>query len=101
MARGAAKAIELRPSLVDSVQSASAEYKAAMGLVRSGWHKTTAGAVFEMTIPIGSTATVWLPMAGQLVGGDFPGVTKKEKTAAGWRIDVGSGTYEFDLRHGS
>ena len=62
MARGPQAAIELRPSPVAGVDSASATYNSALGPVTSAWQRTPNGGILlKVSIPVGAEATLRIP----------------------------------------
>lgn len=94
MARGAEDAIQLRPATVDGVDSVSASYRTAMGVVRSGWTRGQSRVEYAVTIPTGARATLWLPVDGDAVKtGD--GVLSVEKSNGLYQVRLGSGAYRF------
>ncbi len=106
MARGPNAAIELRPSLIAGVQSASAEYRTAMDMVRSAWRRTSdGGAVFDVTVPVGTEAALWIPAIDAATGlyehgrpaANAPGVLNSKRTLKAWELRLGSGMYQFTV----
>jgi alpha-L-rhamnosidase len=53
--------LEIRPAVIGDLTSADGRYTTPYGEVRSRWQRTGETVKLEVTIPPGSTATVWIP----------------------------------------
>ncbi len=94
--------IIFRPALVGDLTHAEATYDSLQGRVASSWTHTPSGLTLKVTVPIGATATVYVPAVsaqGVKEGGhpasSAPGVTflRAEPDVAVYA--VGSGSYAF------
>jgi alpha-L-rhamnosidase len=106
--------IQIKPEIVGSLTSASGSVNSVRGLVSTSWNKTGSNAyTLTMTIPVNSTATMYLPKIF------MTNITVKEGTTSIWsngsRVDsvsgvtfnseqenyivfnVGSGQYSFNV----
>ncbi|MCC3160419.1 glycoside hydrolase family 78 protein [Hymenobacter sp. 15J16-1T3B] len=94
--------IDIRPEPVGDVTAARATHLSPYGLIGSEWQKTATGFELTATIPVGATATVYLPAAsaaaitesGQALG-QHPELKLLGVEGGRARIAVGSGTYRF------
>jgi hypothetical protein len=53
--------IVIRPSLVTGTREASARYDSVLGKIVSHWSRNATGVTLDITIPPGSSATIYLP----------------------------------------
>jgi alpha-L-rhamnosidase len=94
--------LEVKPSLVPGLDYVNASYHTMYGLVRSSWKKSTDKFTWQLTIPVNTTATVFIPAgspAGIQEGGQPIGNVKDisflrmegDKAV----LKIGSGVYEF------
>jgi alpha-L-rhamnosidase len=91
----------VQPSVVGGMTHAQAAYRTPYGRVAVGWQLTGDTLRLEATVPVGSTATVYVPSAADVA----PPATPPGTTAAGLRrladgrdyatFTVGSGTWTF------
>ena len=91
--------IRIKPSVVGDVTWAKAGYDSIRGRISSSWKIDGGKFALDVTIPVGATATVWLPT------GDAKSVTADAdahealvhaEIPPGWAAYVvGSGTYHF------
>jgi len=95
----AGRHVLVRPRPTASLTDARASFASLYGAIESHW--SLAGRTFrlELTIPVGSSATVWMPYPGavQVTG---PGNQSRDlvqitKRTAGDIVQIGSGHYEF------
>jgi len=93
------KNIIFRPAFVKSVDWVNCSYKSPYGLIHSNWQKKDGEITLNITVPVNTTATVYLPAgtitesespAGQAEGVAFIGMEKNNAM-----FKVGSGKYEF------
>lgn len=83
------------------LDSARGSYRSVRGEIVSDWSQEPGRFRLEVTIPPNVTATVVLPaLGGSLTegGGDAaeaPGVRSVRRDGDRWRVEVGSGSYEF------
>jgi hypothetical protein len=59
--RPVASRIVIRPSLVSRTREAFARYDSVLGKIVSHWSRNATGATLDITIPPGSSATIYLP----------------------------------------
>ncbi len=101
--------IRIQPELVHGVDWVSASTNSINGLIVSSWHRIGSGYELKVTVPVGSTATVHLPMlkledpllteSGRPVtrGASVPGVTMSRPSHENYVLSVGSGDYTFTV----
>lgn len=94
--------IIMKPSFVEGLDSVTASYQSVRGLIKSSWKKERGGLRWKVSVPVSSTATIYIPANsekevsenGQPVSTEkglrFLGI--KEGNAV---IKLGSGSYEF------
>jgi alpha-L-rhamnosidase len=96
------KNIIVHPRAFEPLTNAAAYHEAPQGRIESSWKKDTTGFHLDVTIPPGSTATVWIP-AGQsstITEGNHPianvaGITFVKHEADANVYQIGSGKYSF------
>jgi alpha-L-rhamnosidase len=86
--------VVIQPSVVGNMTGASGSFQTNHGTIVSSWSNTSSGFALTASIPVGSTATINLPITSPLpatpAGATFLG------TASGFaQYEVGSGTYSF------
>jgi alpha-L-rhamnosidase len=103
--------VRFEPELVHGVNWASASIRSIHGQVASSWSRIGGGYRLKITIPVGSTAQVYLPLlklsnpeikesgttiftSGNAANGDA-GVSTPQVKGGTALCTVGSGTYEF------
>lgn len=82
------KRIELRPRLIDGLDSASATYRSIYGEIASTWKKADGKVQWKFTIPCNTTAEVWVPAD-----------VKKLKGGKMLRSEDGCNVFEFGSGH--
>ena len=107
----------IKPALVGGINWVNAGYNSVRGQISSAWTLTNTQATLNVTIPVGSTGSVYLPVLGNLttnlvvsesgttlwrqgaVSGASTGVTFAQVQGAGAQTclvwTVGSGSYQF------
>ena len=107
----------IKPAFVGGLAWVTASYNSVRGLISSAWTLTNDQATLKVTIPIGSTGSIYLPVLGNLttnllvsesgvnlwkqgaLTGSSAGVTAAQVAGAGAQTclvwTVGSGTYQF------
>lgn len=108
----------IKPAFVGGISWVNASYDSVRGTVASDWSLNSTSAVLNVTIPAGSTGSVYLPLLGDVatnlvvtesgttiwqngaaIGGAATGVTYDQPQGAGSQMclawTVGSGTYQF------
>ena len=101
--------IRIQPQLVGDLASVSGSLNTVRGTVSSSWSRTPDSIHMEVTIPVASTAEIWIPKlhlegitvreSGKTVWKDghaAEGVTARE-TPAAIVFEAGSGAYFFDV----
>jgi alpha-L-rhamnosidase len=97
--------ILIAPQPCGDLTWATSEYKSCRGLIKSSWKKDNSLFTLKVTIPVGATATVFIPAkdAASVSEGSKPASTaegikflRMERGAAVFAI--GSGSYEFSSR---
>lgn len=96
------KRIIIRPHPVGKLTWARAEYTSMYGIIRSAWHKEAERFRLNVTVPVNTTATVYVPARdvrnvkeGGIAAKSAVGVKwlRNENEAVVFQID--SGDYEF------
>jgi alpha-L-rhamnosidase len=94
--------IIIRPTPVGNLTSAAAEYESVRGLVASRWRVEGKRFTLNVTVPVGSRATVFVPAAevGWVKENDRPvesseGVHRVREGGGAAVCEIGSGSYEF------
>ncbi|RZK53046.1 MAG: alpha-L-rhamnosidase, partial [Hymenobacter sp.] len=97
--------IDIRPTPVGDVTSARARHHSPYGLIVSDWQQTATGFALTTTIPANATATVYLPAtaASLILESGQPLAQHPELRLLGVgqgraRVQVGSGTYHFEVK---
>ncbi len=104
MSRSPEDAINLAPSFLPGVTTASASYRSTMGEIAIAWHRSSQGAWVEVTVPPGTEAHLKLPLpATWLESGKSaahaPGILDAKESAPSLRLLLGSGSYRFSTQH--
>jgi alpha-L-rhamnosidase len=86
--------IVIQPAIVGNMTSASGSFMTNHGTIQSSWSNTTSGFMLTATIPVGSTATINLPITSPLPATPA-GATYTGKTSGFAQYTVSSGTYKF------
>jgi alpha-L-rhamnosidase len=108
------KYVRIKPYVPDDIANAVGSMKTIRGLISSSWEKSTESLKMNLEIPIGCIAEVWIPIKNN-------GATIKEGDTLIWQngkdskavfdidfkelkddyviFNVGSGLYEFTIRH--
>jgi len=96
------KRIILRPYSEKRLEWVRSSYTSPHGLIRSSWRRDNGAFIYSITVPVNSTATVYVPTAdpGRVMEGGKPAArsdgvrwVKNEKGAA--VFEIGSGDYRF------
>jgi alpha-L-rhamnosidase len=92
--------IRIKPSVVGDVTWARASYNSIRGRISSSWKIDGGKFALDVTIPVGATATVWLPTSDAKSVKADDGVRPAPvhgEVPHGWAdYAVGSGTYHFE-----
>ena len=101
--------IRIQPELVHGLDWLSASTNTINGLITSAWHRVGSGYTLKITIPVGSTATVHLPMlkvedpilteSGQplTANGNISGILQVGTLHENYIVKIGSGNYTFTV----
>jgi alpha-L-rhamnosidase len=96
--------IDIRPEPVGDVSSARASHQSPYGLIATHWKKSTNGFDLTVTVPANTTATIYLPAtaSARITEGGQPLEQHPELQSLGFaegraRVQVGSGTYHFEV----
>lgn len=107
------KSVRVRPHVLGDLTSAEASLETAAGKVRSAWKKGADSFSLEVTVPVGSSAEVQLPLlwpAARLFESGkplqrpgpavepIPDVTYEGDEGGRAHVRTGSGEYKFELR---
>ncbi len=107
----------IKPAFVGGISWVNASYNSVRGPILSAWSLTNTQAGLKVTLPVGSTGSIWLPILGNVttnlvvkesgttvwqnsaVAGSTPGIAFAQMQGAGAQTylvwNVGSGTYQF------
>ncbi len=86
--------VVIQPAVVGNMTSASGSFQTNHGTIRSSWSNSATAFSLTATIPVGSTATINLPITKPLPA--TPAGATYAGTASGFaKYTVGSGTYSF------
>ncbi|MDD5678310.1 MAG: glycoside hydrolase family 78 protein [Kiritimatiellae bacterium] len=98
----------IRPRPVDELNWVRAEHRCPYGIIRSAWEKLAGSFRLKVTVPINTTAEVWLPSSDPAlvkVDGKPVAVTgdiKFLRTETGASVfETGSGDYQFEVQSGA
>jgi alpha-L-rhamnosidase len=96
------KRIVIRPYILGDLTWVRAEYESPFGLIRSSWRKENAEFRLKVTVPVNTTATIYVPArnAANVTEGGKPATTADSVKSLGRRegemvFEIGSGDYEF------
>jgi alpha-L-rhamnosidase len=99
------KRIVIRPYVLGDLTWVRAEYNSPHGLIASSWHKDNGTLTLRVTVPVNTTATVYVPVgaAANVTEGGKPASTSAAVKSLGKRegaavFEVGSGDYEFVVK---
>ena len=94
--------IVIRPYLLGDLTWVRAEYKSHYGPIRSSWSKDNGNLTMKLTIPVNTTAKVYIPArdeasitVGERQAATAEGVKLVARQEGTSVFDVGSGDYEF------
>ena len=91
--------IRIKPSVVGDVTWAKASYDSIRGRISNSWKVDGGKFALDVTIPVGATATVWLPTddaKSVTADADAHEAPVHAEIPPGWAAYVvGSGTYHF------
>jgi len=95
----------LRPYPIKGLDWVRSEYTSMHGVIRSSWRREGSSFVYRITVPVNTTATVYIPAAGpdQVTEGGksvaaAEGVRLLRQEDGVMVLEVGSGDYEFLAR---
>ena len=96
------KKIIIKPAPVGNLTSVNSTYNSIQGSITSNWTNGPSGLAMAVTIPVGTTATVYVPASDPSVvkesgvlASSAPGVTYLGLSSGAAMYSVGSGTYSF------
>jgi alpha-L-rhamnosidase len=96
------KHVVIRPHLVGDLSYAKAEHESMYGTIRSAWKKQDGGLALEVSVPVNTTATVYVPATGLdavTEGGaqatQAEGISNPRMEGTYAVFDLGSGDYKF------
>jgi alpha-L-rhamnosidase len=99
------KQLVMQPAIIKGLDSVSASYQTAYGVVQSNYTHTKAGFKWHVSVPPNSTAVVYIPAnsIGEVREGGKPTSTVKEikllKMEDGKAVfAIGSGSYDFEVK---
>jgi hypothetical protein len=104
LSRPALERIVIRPAFVQGTHDAFASYDSVLGKVISRWSRTGARVTLDVTIPAGSSATIYLPVEDSKLISETgrslrtaPGVIDIKAGEGQTKCVVGSGRYRFSF----
>ncbi|HYO24779.1 MAG TPA: alpha-L-rhamnosidase C-terminal domain-containing protein, partial [Lacipirellulaceae bacterium] len=96
------KHIVMRPEIVPGLAWVRAKHHSPYGVIASSWEVKGGALSWQVTIPVGATATLYLPAedGAQITEGGVPlaeaaGVELVDVGQGRTQVTVGSGTYHF------
>jgi alpha-L-rhamnosidase len=99
------KRIIIRPYPVGDLNWVRSEYTSMYGLIRSSWRKEDGTFRLSVTIPVNTTASVYVPaidathvQEGGKPAANVPGVKWLRDEHGAVVFEIGSGNYEFAVR---
>jgi alpha-L-rhamnosidase len=99
------KRIVIHPYALGDLTWVRAEYNSPYGLIRSSWHRQNGVFTLKVTVPVNTTATVYIPTqnAASVTEGGKPAVAADSVRSLGSRegaavFEVGSGDFEFVVK---
>ena len=99
------KRIVIRPYVLGDLTWVHAEYNSPYGLICSSWRRENGVFSLQVTVPVNTTATVYVPRlhAANVTEGGKPAATAEAvkfigETEGEMVFEVGSGSYEFLVR---
>jgi alpha-L-rhamnosidase len=99
------KKIQIKPQPVKDLSWVKGDYESVMGPVHSGWIKTDSSFVLDVSIPVNSSAEIWLPFGKgkrfteSKMPIDKSMDVKLSREENGYAVmSVGSGKYHFEVR---
>jgi hypothetical protein len=98
--------LEINPSPVDGIPSATTNFNTSYGKVSTDWVKTVKGFKIKISIPVNTAANVYLPASSSsatiLEGGKaiatIDGIKPIGYNDGKYQLQVGSGDYYFEVR---
>ncbi|KAA6300765.1 MAG: hypothetical protein EZS26_003096 [Candidatus Ordinivivax streblomastigis] len=94
------RTITLRPHVVKQLSYAKAGLDSPYGLIESGWRKENGKVIYEISIPVGAKAQIYLPAKiSEITESGQPFATKRGKSveeSSSVLINVESGKYRFE-----
>jgi alpha-L-rhamnosidase len=87
--------VVIKPAVVGGMTTASGSLQTDHGLVASSWTLGSLGVSLTATIPVGSTATIDVPVTGTTVPATPSGATYQGTSGGYAQYSVGSGTWSF------
>lgn len=97
--------IKIRPQPVGNISSVKAQFHSPYGLIEADWKKENTSFFLKVTIPVNSTATIYLPAStSQIIKESGVVISKKRdirvvgKSTETTMLRVGSGEYIFTIQ---
>lgn len=99
------KKIIIKPEITGAINAAKGTYRSIYGLIESAWQKTDKQIALQITIPVNTTATIYLPGGNseEIYENKHPlsqtsGLTILKNEKYRLVISLGSGRYDFTLK---
>lgn len=96
------KQIIMKPELITELNAVSATYQSLNGLIKSDWKKTKSKFYWGISVPVNSTATVYIPAKsesavkeGRGSASEQPGIRFIKMEGDRAVFELGSGDYDF------
>jgi alpha-L-rhamnosidase len=97
--------IEIRPEVVGDVTWARANYQSPYGVISSNWKKTAGGFELKVSIPVNTTAVIYIPAGANstMIANGQNVKTRKDMQFTGFQngkamVAIGSGDYVFTAK---
>ncbi|MDR3245184.1 MAG: hypothetical protein LBT50_01975, partial [Prevotellaceae bacterium] len=100
------RTVTIRPNVIRKLEYAKAAVESPYGLIESGWRKENGKVIYEITLPAGSDANIYLPTTATSVTengkplAQSKGVKINEEKDGYLLIHAVSGKYKFEVTGG-
>jgi alpha-L-rhamnosidase len=93
--------VSIRPHVTGNLSYAKAAVESPTGLIESAWRKTETGVVYDISVPVGSKARIYLPSQGISENGqpvaNVQGIEIVEEKDGIIQILANPGKYKFEI----
>ena len=90
------KKIIIKPQPAGDLKWAKGSYQSVRGIIKSGWEKTDKTISLDVSIPVNTTAEIWIPAKQNAAVTEKGEPVKILRYVKGYAItEIGSGDYSF------